>query len=70
MKPIKIKQIDTCWEGLVERVERLKTLDISDEADLEKALDESQRLLGAIAHCRHLLMQVEPERKRMPRRAA
>ena len=70
MKTIAVNQIDTCWEGLAERVERLKTLDISDEADLEKALDESQRLLGAIAHCRHLLMQVEPCHRRMPRRAA
>ena len=37
---------------------------------LEAALEESQRLLGAIAHCRHMLMQVEPEHKRLQRMAA
>ena len=70
MNAMKINQIDTCWEGLVERMQSLKKLDLSNEADLEAALDESQRLLGAIAHCRHMLMQVEPRRPEVHRRAA
>ena len=70
MKTVKINQIDTYWEGLVERMQSLKKLDLSNEADLEAALEESQRLLGAIAHCRHMLMQVEPKREALHRRAA
>ena len=70
MNPIRIDEMDTRWERLAARMEHLKTLDLSDEADLEQALAESQRLLGAIAHCRHLLMQVEAEQKMMSRRAA
>ena len=70
MNTVKINQIDTYWEGLVERMQSLKKLDLSNEADLEAALDESQRLLGAIAHCRHMLMQVEPQRNEFHRRAA
>ena len=70
MKTVKINQIDTCWEGLVERMQSLKKLDLSNEADLEAALEESQRLLGAIAHCRHMLMQVESTHKRLQRMAA
>ncbi len=70
MKTLKINQIDACWEGLVERMQSLKELDLSNEADLEAALDESQRLLGAIAHCRHMLMQVEPQPEELHLRAA
>ncbi len=70
MKTVKSNQIDTYWDGLVERMQHLKTLDLSNEADLEEALDESQRLLGAIAHCRHMLMQVEPQHKGLQRLAA
>ena len=70
MKTMKINQIDTCWEGLVERMQSLKKLDLSNEADLEAALEESQRLLGAIAHCRHMLMQVEPQHEGLQRMAA
>ena len=70
MKTQKINQIDTCWEGLVERMQSLMKLDLSNEADLEAALDESQRLLGAIAHCRHMLMQVEPQGEELHLRAA
>ncbi len=70
MNTVKINQIDTYWEGLVERMQSLKKLDLSNEADLEAALDESQRLLGAIAHCRHMLMQVEPTHKGLQRMAA
>ena len=70
MKTVKINQIDTCWDGLVERMQSLKKLDLSNEADLEAALDESQRLLGAIAHYRHMLMQVEPQREEFHLRAA
>ena len=70
MKTVKVNKIDTYWDGLVERMQSLKQLDLSNEADLEKALDESQRLLGAIAHCRHMLMQVEPVHEGIHRRAA
>ena len=70
MNTVKINQIDTYWEGLVERMKSLKELDLSNEADLEAALAESQRLLGAIAHCRHMLMQVEPTHKGLQRMAA
>ena len=70
MKTVKSNQINTYWDGLVERMQRLKKLDLSNETDLEEALDESQRLLGAIAHCRHLLMQVEPQHEALPRMAA
>ena len=70
MKTLKINQIDACWEGLVERMQSLMKLDLSNEADLEAALDESQRLLGAIAHCRHMLMQVEPQSEELHLRAA
>lgn len=70
MKTVKSNQINTYWDGLVERMQRLKKLDLSNEADLEEALDESQRLLGAIAHCRHMLTQVESQRKALQRMAA
>lgn len=60
MKTSKDIQVDPCWDGLVERVERLTQLDLADAAGLEAALDESQRLMGAIAHIRHVLMQAEP----------
>ena len=60
MESMKFNQIDACWDGLVERMQQLKELDLTNEAHLQQALDESQRLLGAIAHCRHLLTQVEP----------
>lgn len=70
MNTVKSNQIDTYWDGLVERMQRLKKLDLSNEADLEEALDESQRLLGAIAHCRHMLMQFEPQHQELQRMAA
>jgi len=70
MQTLTKNQLDACWTGLAERVQRLKQLDLSDENDLECALDESQRLLGAIAHCRHLLLQVDPRREAPCRRAA
>ena len=70
MKTITANHLDPYWEGLARRVERLKRLDLTVEADLEEALDESQRLLGAIAHCRHLLGQVEPHPDEQPHRRA
>ena len=70
MKTVKSKQIDTYWDGLVERMQRLKKLDLSNEAHLEEALEESQRLLGAIAHCRHMLTQIEPQHDGIRRMAA
>ena len=70
MNTVKINQIDTYWEGLVKRMQSLKKLDLSNQEDLEAALDESQRLLGAIAHCRHLLTQFESQREALDRRAA
>ena len=45
-------------------------LDLSVEDNLEQALEESQWLLGAIAHCRHLLVQVQTGNEGPPRRAA
>ena len=70
MKSMKINQIDAYWEGLADRVQGLKKLDLSVEDNLEQALEESQRLLGAIAHCRHLLVQVQMGSDGPPRRAA
>ena len=70
MKTIKFNQIDAYWEGLANRVQDLKQLDLSIEDNLELALEESQRLLGAIAHCRHLLVQVQTDSEEPPRRAA
>ncbi len=70
MKSMKFNQIDAYWEGLADRVQGLKQLDLSIEDDLELALEESQRLLGAIAHCRHLLVQVHTGNEGTPRRAA
>lgn len=70
MTSMKINQIDAYWEGLVDRVQGLKKLDLSVEENLEQALDESQRLLGAIAHCRHLLVQVQMGNDGLQRRAA
>ena len=70
MNSMKINQIDAYWEGLVDRVQGLKTLDLSVEENLEQALEESQRLLGAIAHCRHLLVQVQMGNDGLQRRAA
>ncbi len=68
MKNIEIDPIEMDWGALTERLEHLKTLDLSDASDLEQALAESQRLMGAIAHCRHRMMQIEPEpqQKRRP----
>ena len=60
MKTLEIDRLDACWDGVIDRVSGLKKLDLSDETDLEQALEESQRLMGAIAHYRHLLMKVEP----------
>ena len=70
MKSMKFNQIDAYWEGLADRVQGLKQLDLSVEDNLEQALEESQRLLGAIAHCRHLLVQVQTGNEEPPRRAA
>ena len=65
---MKLNQIDAYWEGLADRVQDLKQLDLSIEDNLELALEESQHLLGAIAHCRHLLVQVQTGNERPPRR--
>ncbi len=70
MKSMNFNQIDAYWEGLADRVQGLKQLDLSIEDNLELALEESQRLLGAIAHCRHLLVQVRTDNEEPPRRAA
>ncbi len=70
MKSMNFNQIDAYWEGLADRVQGLKQLDLSIEDNLELALEESQRLLGAIAHCRHLLVQVQTGNEGTPRRAA
>ena len=60
MESMKFNEINAYWDGLIERMQQLKELDLANEAQLQQALDESQRLLGAIAHFRHLLTQVEP----------
>ncbi len=60
MESMKFNEINAYWDGLIERMQQLKELDLTNEAQLQQALDESQRLLGAIAHFRHLLTQVEP----------
>ena len=70
MTSMKFNQIDAYWEGLADRVQGLKQLDLSVEDNLEQALEESQRLLGAIAHCRHLLVQVQTGNEGPRRRAA
>ncbi|MFB3132057.1 MAG: hypothetical protein ACE10K_06015 [Rhodothermales bacterium] len=70
MESMKFNQIDAYWDGLVERMQQLKELDLANEAQLQQALDESQRLLGAIAHCRHLLTQVEPRSEELHLHAA
>lgn len=70
MKSLRFNEIDARWEGLADRFQRLKHLDLSVEDDLEQALEESQRLLGAIAHCRHLMVQARLSQEEPPRRAA
>ena len=70
MESMKFSQIDAYWEGLADRMQGLKQLDLSVEDNLEQALEESQRLLGAIAHCRHLLVQVQMGNEGPQRRAA
>lgn len=59
MKTFEELQFHIYCDRLVERVQQLKERDLSDEADLERALDESRQLLGAMAHCRHVLKQIE-----------
>lgn len=59
MKTLENIQFDIYCDRLVERVERLRHLDLADEDDLTRALEESRQLMGAVAHCRHLLKQIE-----------
>ena len=68
--PLNSDEMHPYWEGLADRVQGLKQLDLSIQDNLEQALEESQRLLGAIAHCRHLLVQVQTGNEGPQRRAA
>ena len=59
MKTFEDIQFHIYCDRLAERVQQLKEYDLSDDADRARALEESRQLLGAVAHCRHLLKQIE-----------
>ncbi len=63
-------QLDVDLDRVMHRLRHLQQLDLSVEANLQQALDESLQLLGAIALYRHSLREIEACKEMRQRRAA
>ncbi len=57
-------------DHIVDRIQHIRQMDISLEANLQKALQESQDTLGALALYRKMLSRAADYEKWTPRRAA
>ena len=63
-------QLATHLDHIVDRIEVLRQMDLSLEADLQQALQQSQDTLGAIAMYRKMLSRAADYRSWPQRRAA
>lgn len=63
-------QLATHLEHIVARIERLREMDLSVEATVQQALQQSQDTLGALAMYRKMLSRAADYRSYPHRRAA
>lgn len=63
-------RLDACLDSLVDHIDHLRTLDLTTEADLEQALDETRQMLGAVVMYRSLVQRCEAEEDAYPLRLA
>ncbi|WP_456427811.1 hypothetical protein [Rhodocaloribacter sp.] len=61
--------VEACLENLVRAVERLRDLDLTEEAGVAQALEASRSAMGALARYRESLRRTE-RAPIVPRRAA
>lgn len=52
-------QLAGCLDSIVQHVEHMQQLDLSQEADLDQALTESREVLGALVMYRELLQRLD-----------
>ena len=52
-------QLDTYLDRVVNHIQQLRQLDLSDEAAVEQAMNQSQQVMGALAMYRHQLRHAE-----------
>ena len=57
MNTLALAQLDAQLASILKRIRSLQHLNLAIEAEHQHALDESRRLLGAIASYRHRLEQ-------------
>ena len=70
MNPFSAPQPDAHLAAILQHVHALRRCNLSLETDRSQALDESRRLLGAIAQFRHGLRRRPPASARRTLRAA
>ena len=63
-------QIASHLDHIVDRIEHLRQMDLSVEANLQQALQQSQDMLGALAMYRRMLSRRVDYRRWPQRRAA
>ncbi len=63
-------QLAAHLDNIVDRIQHIRQMDLSLEANLQTALQESQDTLGALALYRKLLSRAADYEKWTPRRAA
>ena len=63
-------QLASYLDNIVDRIQHIRQMDLSSEANLQTALQESQDTLGALALYRKMLSRAADYQKWMPRRAA
>ncbi len=63
-------QLAAHLDHIVDRIEHIRQMDLSLEANLQTALQESQDTLGALALYRKMLSRAADYEKWMPRHAA
>jgi len=63
------EDVEACLENLVRAVERLRGLDVTEEAGVAQALEAGRKAMGALARYRESLRRTE-RTPIAPRRAA
>ncbi len=63
-------QLDAYLDRVVSHIQQLRQLDLSDDAAVELAMNQSQQVIGALAMYRHQLRHTEVHAMSVLRQAA
>ena len=63
-------QLDTYLDRIVNHIQQLRHLDLTTEAAVEQAMNQSQQVMGTLAMFRRQLQRVEPNTVPMMLQAA